>query len=167
VRATNPLLLPSLEAQLPYVVKGMDVSFSGLLTAVEGIAKKSVSSLGGDGSLTVNDLCFSLQETIFAMLIEITERAMSHVRSKDLLIVGGVGCNKRLQEMGEEMCRQRGGNLSKMDSRYCIDNGAMIAQAGIFEYLAGVRRDFEECTCSQRFRTDAVEVVWREKGQDD
>lgn len=45
-----------------------------------------------------NLLCFA-QESIFAMLVEITERAMAHCGSNDVLIVGGVGCNQRLQAM--------------------------------------------------------------------
>ena len=42
--------------------------------------------------ITPADLCFSLQETVFAMLVEITERAMAHIGSKEVLVVGGVGC---------------------------------------------------------------------------
>jgi len=42
------------------------------------------------------DLCYSLQETVFAMLVETTERAMAHCGSNEVLLVGGVGCNKRL-----------------------------------------------------------------------
>lgn len=53
---------------LPYSVKGMDVAFSGILTCVEEQADKLLSS----GEATPEDLCFSLQETIFAMLVEIT-----------------------------------------------------------------------------------------------
>ncbi|EYB83606.1 hypothetical protein Y032_0332g2751 [Ancylostoma ceylanicum] len=79
--------------ELPYTVKGMDVAFSGILSLIESKAKQLLSS----GDYTVEDLCFSLQETVFAMLIEITERAMAHTGSSELLIVGGVGCNKRLQ----------------------------------------------------------------------
>lgn len=44
------------------------------------------------GEFTPEDLCFSLQETVFAMLVEITERAMAHCGSEEVLIVGGVGC---------------------------------------------------------------------------
>ena len=80
------------------------------------------------------DLCYSLQETIFAMLIEVTERAMAHCNSKEVLLVGGVGCNKRLQEMMGIMANARGGSVCGMDERYCIDNGAMIAYAGVLEY---------------------------------
>lgn len=79
--------------ELPYVVKGMDVSFSGVLTYIETAAKELLAS----GTATEADLCFSLQETVFAMLVEVTERAMAHCNSQDVLIVGGVGCNLRLQ----------------------------------------------------------------------
>lgn len=48
--------------------------------------------LGSSDMFTPADLCFSLQETVFAMLVEITERAMAHIGSKEVLIVGGVGC---------------------------------------------------------------------------
>lgn len=112
--------------ELPYVVKGMDVSFSGILTQVEQLAKSGLKN----GTLSKADLCFSLQETLFAMLVEITERAMAHCGQTQVLIVGGVGCNKRLQQMMEDMVKDRGGTLCAMDHRYCIDNGAMIAQAG-------------------------------------
>lgn len=99
--------------ELPYIVKGMDVSFSGLLTYIEDEAKKGLVS----GKFTPADLCFSLQETIFAMLVEITERAMAHTSADTVLIVGGVGCNKRLQEMMEIMAKERGAGLCAMDSR--------------------------------------------------
>ncbi|CAM9756962.1 unnamed protein product, partial [Sphacelaria rigidula] len=43
--------------ELPYGVKGMDVSFTGILSFVEGIVKSGMES----GTLTPADLCFSLQ----------------------------------------------------------------------------------------------------------
>ncbi|XP_013784906.1 probable tRNA N6-adenosine threonylcarbamoyltransferase isoform X1 [Limulus polyphemus] len=143
---------------LPYVVKGMDVSFSGLLSYIEDRAE----SLLGSGQYTKEDLCFSLQETVFAMLVETTERAMAHCGSKEVLIVGGVGCNVRLQDMMEKMAKERGATLFATDERFCIDNGAMIAQAGLEMYLSGQTTKWEETTCTQRFRTDEVEVTWRD-----
>lgn len=85
---------------LPYATKGMDVSLAGILSSVEAytLDKRFRGDLELDSSttdediITPADLCFSLQETVFAMLVEITERAMAHVRSKEVLIVGGVGC---------------------------------------------------------------------------
>lgn len=137
--------------ELPYVVKGMDVSFSGILSFIEGISKNH----------SHEDLCFSLQETVFAMLIETTERAMAHCNSSEVLIVGGVGCNIRLQDMVEEMLRDRNGKLHAMDDRYCIDNGAMIAYTGLLQYKNGERMELDQSTFTQRFRTDEVLVTWR------
>ncbi len=143
--------------ELSYVVKGMDVSFSGLLSQISEIARTDLKA----GRVTKADLCFSLQETIFAMLVETTERAMAHCDKKDVLIVGGVGCNKRLQEMMGKMAAQRGGAVATIDHRYCIDNGAMIAWAGLEMFRAGVTTPLEECTVTQRYRTDEPEAVWR------
>ena len=144
---------------LPYIVKGMDVSFSGLLTFIEKEAKQALTA----GTASPADFCYSLQETIFAMLVEITERALAHTDSSTVLIVGGVGCNKRLQQMMENMAAARGASLCAMDNRYCVDNGAMIAQAGIFAFQMGQMTAMKDATCTQRYRTDAMDIVWRPK----
>jgi N6-L-threonylcarbamoyladenine synthase len=121
----------------------MDVSLSGILTATETLtydkrfrANDPVPQDGADDDyFTPADLCFSLQETVFAMLVEITERAMAHIGSKEVLIVGGVGCgcsppqfalfqklnpvtgNLRLQEMMGIMAEERGGKVFATDDR--------------------------------------------------
>ena len=176
---------------LPYVVKGMDLSFSGLLNYCEDIVaskphlvlpsndlvgqetqdesrkrklnKKVVNKkiLDLPETLTAYDLCFSLQETIFAMLTEVTERAMAHCDAKDVIIVGGVGCNERLQKMIGEMAKERGGNVGSMDERYCIDNGAMIAYNGILMHKTGHVTQLKDSIFTQRFRTDEVLINWR------
>ncbi|KAG8980878.1 putative tRNA threonylcarbamoyladenosine biosynthesis protein kae1, partial [Tulasnella sp. 427] len=163
---------------LPYATKGMDVSLAGIQSSVEAYTsdKRFRGDLELDSSttdediITPADLCFSLQETVFAMLVEITERAMAHVRSKEVLIVGGVGCNERLQEMMGVMAQERGGKvfatderrvsahsphppspgLIKVNLRYCIDNGIMIAQAGVLAYRMGYQTKLEDTTCTQR-----------------
>ena len=68
---------------LPYVVKGMDVSFSGILSFIEDRVESLISS----GDYTGEDLCFSLQETLFAMLTETTERAMAHTGSQEVIYI--------------------------------------------------------------------------------
>ena len=153
---------------LPYAVKGMDCSFSGILAAIDILAEKlqgGSETWKDDESgepITREDLCFSLQETVYAMLVEITERAMAHVGSSQVLIVGGVGSNERLQEMMGMMAKDRGGSVFATDERFCIDNGIMIAHAGLLAYRTGFRTALEESTCTQRFRTDEVFVNWRE-----
>ena len=160
---------------LPYTVKGMDCSFSGILATVDALTETyglgGSSNKGNDDDIVRNatdiskptraDLCFSLQETIFAMLVEITERAMAHVGSREVLVVGGVGCNERLQEMMGIMARDRGGSVYATDERFCIDNGLMIAQAGLLAFESGLFTPLDKSTCTQRYRTDDVFVKWR------
>jgi N6-L-threonylcarbamoyladenine synthase len=153
--------LPPLMVELPYVVKGMDVSFSGILTTVQQIAKERINK-GDQSSLKKEALCYALQETVFAMLVEITERAMAHTGQTDVLIVGGVGCNKRLQVMMQKMVEDRQkGTLCAIDHRYAIDNGAMIAQAGILALQFGKTTNMEDTWCTQRYRTDSDKIIWR------
>ena len=157
---------------LPYTVKGMDCSFSGILLSVDMLAEKlECSQQSGEEPwmdefsgerITKEDLCFTLQETVYAMLVEITERAMAHVGASQVLIVGGVGCNERLQEMMGLMASSRGGSVYGTDERFCIDNGIMIAHAGLLAYREGEITRFEDTTCTQRFRTDEVFVKWRD-----
>ena len=85
------------------------------------------------------------------MLTEVTERALSHINSNEVLIVGGVGCNERLQEIMGKMLEERDGRLGAMDQRYCIDNGAMIAYTGGLMYESGLRMDLDQCHITQRF----------------
>lgn len=155
---------------LPYTVKGMDLSMSGILGFIDGIAKemfgpqqKKLIDKDTGEIITPEDLCFSLQETLFSMLVEITERAMAHVESNQVLIVGGVGSNERLQEMMALMVKDRkNGSVYSTDERFCIDNGIMIAHAGLLAYRSGQSNDLKDTVCTQRFRTDEVFVKWRD-----
>ena len=138
--------------ELPYSVKGMDISFSGIMTAALALKKKGHR---------LEDIAFSIQETCFAMLAEVTERAMAHVGKDEVLLGGGVAQNMRLREMINEMAEERGAEMFVPDRRLCMDNGAMIAWLGNLMYSSGVRMSIEDTTVEQRFRTDEVEVTWR------
>lgn len=148
---------------LPYAVKGMDCSFSGILARCDEYAAQM--KLGilkiDDEDVTPEDLCFTLQETVFGMLVEITERAMAHVGSNQVLVVGGVGCNERVQEMMGIMAGERGGSVYATDERFCIDNGIMIAHAGLLAFSTGQTIEVANATVTQRYRTDDVYVGWR------
>ena len=138
--------------ELPYSVKGMDISFSGIMTAALALKKKGHR---------LEDIAFSIQETCFAMLAEVTERAMAHVGKDEVLLGGGVAQNMRLREMIGEMAKERGAEMFVPDRRLCMDNGAMIAWLGNLMYSSGVRMSIDDTTVEQRFRTDEVEVTWR------
>lgn len=155
---------------LPYCIKGMDMSFSGILSFTKKIIKnqtgectnEDTNSVPNRSCYLVEDICYSIQETIFSMLVEGTERCMSFIGSNEVMIVGGVGCNLRLQEMMGLMAEQRNAKLYSTDERYCIDNGAMIAYTGYLMYISGSRYNIEECDVTQRFRTDSVITTWRD-----
>ena len=128
--------------ELPYVVKGMDTSFSGILTRVEQLYQKGISK---------EDLCYSLQETTFAMLAEVVERAIAHTEKKELLLVGGVGANKRFCEMLTIMCKERGAEFYMVPMDLAGDNAAMIAWEG---YLR--REESGDIEVNPHWRTDEV-----------
>jgi universal protein Kae1 len=136
---------------LPYAVKGMDVSFSGVLTKAKSLLKKGTS---------LQDLCFSLQETCFAMLAEVAERAMAHTGKKELLLIGGVAANKRLGQMLDTMCTERGATFFAVPLQYSGDQGVMIAWQGILQHNAGESRTPEQADIAQHERTDEVDVTW-------
>jgi N6-L-threonylcarbamoyladenine synthase len=138
---------------LPYSIKGMDIAFSGLLTAAEEYIRKGKA---------IQDVCYSMQETAFAMLTEVTERAMAHTEKKEVLLGGGVASNKRLREMVQTMTSARDASFFVPSRDLCVDNGAMIAWLGILMYKSGLRMNIEDSVINQRYRTDMVEVSWRD-----
>ena len=137
---------------LPYSIKGMDIAFSGILTASEQYYKSKEK---------LEDICYSIQETTFAALTEVTERAMAHTEKYEVLLGGGVAANKRLREMVQVMAKDRSASFYVPAKDLCIDNGAMIAWLGVLMYDSGVRMGVEESFIDQRFRTDKVDVTWR------
>jgi len=140
--------------KLPYTVKGMDLSFSGLLTAA--IRKY-------ESGAALEEVCHSLQETAFAMLVEVTERALAHSKKSEVLLVGGVAANQRLREMLEVMAQEHYAEFFMPEMKYCGDNGAMNAWLGLLMYHHSEKMDIGETRVKQRFRTDQVDVPWREK----
>ena len=137
---------------LPYAVKGMDLSFSGLMTAVTNEFKT--------GNYRIEDLCYSLQETSYAMLGEVTERALAHTGKKELLLTGGVGANKRLRAMIKEIAEEQGAQPYYVPIDLATDNGAMIAWTGILAYTHGVRTPIETSYIKSKWRLDEVGIPW-------
>ena len=133
--------------ELPYVVKGMDLSFSGIVTACERKMKEGIKK---------EDIAYSLQETCFDMLAEVSERALAHTEKKELLLVGGVVSNKRLQEIFQTMCEDRGTKMYVVPEEFSGDQGAMIAWTGI---LAKDSKQIED-KINPNWRVDQVDVTW-------
>lgn len=134
---------------LPYTVKGMDLAFSGLVTAASSSA------------VPLPDVCRSLQETAFAMCVEVTERALAHAGKEEVLLVGGVGANRRLQEMLRTMCEDRGAAFFVPEPVYLGDNAAMIAYTGRLQAAHGMTVSVARSQVDPDFRIDQVPCPWR------
>ena len=138
--------------ELPYVVKGMDVSFSGILTNL----KQKYDSK----KYEIEDICYSIEQTVYPMLIEVVERAMAHTDKKELLLGGGVAANKTLQEMCKIMCDERGAKSFTVPTDVAVDNGLMIAWQGMLQYNSGQRMKIKDADIKPYLRTDQIEVTW-------
>lgn len=143
--------------ELPYNVKGMDVSFSGLFTLLKNMIKS--------GEYCTEEkreqLCYSVQETVFAMLLEVSERAMAHCEKSELVLGGGVACNSRLKEMSKIMCKERNAKCIIPENQYLVDNAAMIGVLGIKMFKAGNITNLEDSRINPYERTDDIIVNWR------
>lgn len=139
--------------ELPYVVKGMDLSFTGILTSA--IRRREMGT-------KIEDLCYSLQETAFAMITEVSERALAHTGRDEILLVGGVASNERLRKMMKTMCEDRGARMFAVPKKYATDNGVMIGWAGLLRCKSkGISAP--KVNIDPKWRTDDVEISWYNK----
>ncbi|HJX24159.1 MAG TPA: KEOPS complex N(6)-L-threonylcarbamoyladenine synthase Kae1 [Candidatus Bathyarchaeia archaeon] len=134
---------------LPYVVKGNDVSYSGLLTALSGKLAEGEE---------LADLCYSLQEVAFAMLTEAAERALAHTEKKEVLLAGGVAANLRLQEMVKQISEDHEAQFFAVPLRFSGDCGAQIAWTGLQLNARGVEIEIEKSFVKPRWRMDSVYI---------
>ena len=139
--------------RLPYTVKGNDVSFSGMLTS---------SKLLLDSGKTFNDVSYSLQETAFAMVTEVTERALAFTGKSEVMIVGGVAANRRLAGMMTDMAVRHSAVVTMTPLAYSGDCGAQIAWTGWLAHQSGIEVSVEESEVVQSWRLDKVDIPWRD-----
>ncbi len=135
---------------LPYTVQGVDLSFSGLLTAALKAWKEKDKK----------KVCYGLWETAYDMVTEVAERALVHSKMKEVVLVGGVAGSRKLQEKVKLMSEEHGAKFKPIPYEFARDNGAMIAWTGLLLYKHGVKVKPEEARVFQRWRLDEVEVPW-------
>jgi len=93
------------------------------------------------------------------MCVEVTERAMSLAGKHESPSRGGVGANRRLQEMLRLMCEERGAQFYRAQTKYLGDNGAMIAYTGKLMLESGSSLPIASSQIKPSFRADDVEVT--------
>lgn len=140
--------------ELPYSVKGQDVSYSGLLTAALSLVR------GGE---RLEDVCLSLVETAYSMVVEVAERGLAHTRKREVLLTGGVSASPLLETKAKLMAESHGALFHNVPREYAGDNGAMIAWSGLLAYKHGVTINPEDAKVEQRWRIDEVEIPWRDR----
>ncbi len=139
--------------ELPYSIKGMDVSFSGIFTKLKQLYEQGTR---------IEDLSYSLQETVFAMLVEASERALAHTGKNELVLGGGVACNLRLQEMARIMCQERESRCFIPNKDFLTDNAGMIAFLGEKLFNIGeYPKSIYEVDIKPRQRTDELEIKYK------
>jgi len=137
---------------LPYVVKGNDVSYSGLLTA---------SLAGLRSGKRLEDVCFSMQEVSCSMLAEAVERSLAYTGKKEVLLTGGVAANKGLQDKLQEVARLHDAAFYVVAGKYSGDNGAQIAWTGVLALGSGVVTTIDAARVRPKWRLEDVEIPWR------
>lgn len=139
--------------ELPYTVKGMDLAFSGLLTAAKRLLAKGTQ---------LETLCYSLQETAFAMIAEVVERALAHTQRDEVIVTGGVAANARLREMLQIVAKEQSARFASIPITYAGDNGSMIAYNGLLLLKAGKTISLSESSVLPKWRLDQVDIPWGE-----
>ncbi len=140
---------------LPYTVKGMSLSFSGLVTAAIRLA----TAPGRNYSL--EDTCYAFQETAFSMLAEVTERALVCTNKKEIVLTGGVAVNERLKEMIKLVSQEHDQvKMVAVPPRLALDNGVMIAWMGVLMYRSGQTMAIRDSYVQPRQRVEDIPAVW-------
>lgn len=138
--------------ELPYSVKGMDLNFSGLLTH----SKKIINNYPKE------ELIYSFMHTAYAMLLEVTDRALSYTKKKEVMVIGGVAASKALKEMLEIFAKQNKIKLFIPPMVVCVDNGLIIADLGLKHYIHNYKNGMKlkDTKINSKFRTDQVIINW-------
>jgi len=139
---------------LPYIVKGQDVSFSGLLTAALRLLREGYP---------LEDVCLSFRENAYNMVVEVAERGLAHTGKKEILLVGGVAASPILRSKVETMAKYYNVKVYLTPPKYSLDNGVMIAWTGLLAYKHGVTIPIDESYVKQRWRIDEVDIPWMEE----
>ncbi|MHA2304224.1 MAG: bifunctional N(6)-L-threonylcarbamoyladenine synthase/serine/threonine protein kinase [Candidatus Hodarchaeales archaeon] len=136
---------------LPYAVKGMSFSFSGVVTAAAKLIPKH----------STESICFSFQEYTFAALAEATERALSCTKKPSVLLTGGVAANERLKEIIKGVAEEQNSEFFVVPKKLSGDNGAMIALTGVSLFKEAEFVEVGKSHVKPRWRTDQIAVRWR------
>lgn len=115
-----------------------DFSFSGLKSAVLNYV--NTEKMRGD-SINSHNIAASFQRNVVETLTEKTMAAAEEYGCRNVAIAGGVASNTALRASLQKACDESGRQFFCPPPVLCTDNAAMIACAGTYEFVKGVRHD--------------------------
>ncbi|MCL6262470.1 tRNA (adenosine(37)-N6)-threonylcarbamoyltransferase complex transferase subunit TsaD [Craterilacuibacter sp. RT1T] len=108
----------------------LDMSFSGLKTAVLTLTRQVEASEGEISEQARMDICRAFQDAIVDVLVHKCLKAMKKAGMKRIVVAGGVGANKQLRAGLNAAATKYRFAVFYPPMALCTDNGAMIAFAG-------------------------------------
>ena len=115
-----------------------DFSFSGLKTSVlYSLRDRSDAERERLLNEHLDDLCASVQAAVVDVLVDTMRRAIDETGAEHVAVVGGVAANSSLRRRMEAVGDDTEIDVFVPDLAYCMDNAAMIAQAGAQRLAAG------------------------------
>ncbi|WP_024302269.1 tRNA (adenosine(37)-N6)-threonylcarbamoyltransferase complex transferase subunit TsaD [Pseudogulbenkiania sp. MAI-1] len=108
----------------------LDMSFSGLKTAVLTLVRHQETEHGPIDTQTRNDICRAFQDAIVEVLVGKSLKALKKANMARLVVAGGVGANKQLRAALNALAAKGRFEVFYPPLALCTDNGAMIAYAG-------------------------------------
>jgi len=133
--------------------KNYDFSFSGLKTAVLYLVKSQISNL--KSQKFIQELCCEVQQAIIDVLIDKTLRAAKEFGAKTIILSGGVAANTELRRQFKFEIRNSKFEIKDFlvpPKNLCMDNGAMVAMAGYFNFKSGKSTDWRKIIANANLR---------------
>ena len=127
---------------------GLDFSFSGLKT----FARNTFIDFPEEKANIAKAFEVAATETLTIKC----KRALKQTGHKTLVVAGGVSANLSLRESLNEMTRQIDASVFYPALDFCTDNGAMIALAGHYRFLAGQSNQNYEITIKPRWSLEEL-----------
>jgi len=116
--------------------KGYNFSFSGLKTAV----LREVQNQGTHLDENKNHIAASFQKAVTDVFLGRLASAMDEFSNLDTVVVaGGVAANQYIRDHLKRLVELKGKRLMVPPLKYCTDNGAMVAWAGLEHFQQGAR----------------------------
>lgn len=106
---------------------GLDFSFSGIKT----FAITTLQKLQPASEQDKSNIAYAFEDAVIDTLWIKCKRALKQTGLNNLVIAGGVGANRKLRRVFQQKSAEEGYIIHYPALKYCTDNGAMIAYAGL------------------------------------